>query len=100
MTWEGTLDNQGLVLSDAAIAAGWVMQIVGNELQVQNPNLPPAPVDVLLGDINRDGSVTFADIGPFIGLLSNQTFQAEGDFDGNSEVNFADIPGFIFALSS
>ena len=99
MTWEGTLNNNGLVLSDAAIAAGWEMQIVGNELQVQNPNLPDGG-DVLLGDIDLNGSVNFADISPFIALLSGSTFQAEGDFDGNGAVNFGDISGFISALSS
>ena len=55
--------------------------------------------EVLLGDINLDMTVDFLDIQPFIDLLTNQTFQAEGDFDGNETVNFFDIQGFIDALS-
>ena len=53
----------------------------------------------LLGDVNRDSSVNFLDIAPFIALLSNTTFQAEADFDQNGFVNFLDISPFIASLS-
>ena len=99
MIWEGTLTDNGLVLSQTAIDDGWTFQIVGNELQVQNLSLPDAGA-VLLGDIDLSGDVNFSDISPFIALLSGPTFQAEGDFDGNGIVNFDDISGFISALSS
>ncbi|MDA8975218.1 PEP-CTERM sorting domain-containing protein, partial [Akkermansiaceae bacterium] len=35
MEWEGTLDDQGLALSPAALSAGWEKQVVGSELQVR-----------------------------------------------------------------
>ena len=53
---------------------------------------------VLLGDVNLDGEVTFADIPAFITVLSAGTFQDEADCDENGEVNFADIPAFIEIL--
>ena len=55
---------------------------------------------VLLGDVDRSGMVDFSDIGPFIALLAENTFQAEADLDGNGMVNFSDIAPFITALSS
>ena len=54
----------------------------------------------LLGDVNRDGSVTFCDIAPFIGVLAGNTFQVEADIDGNGVVDFDDISPFIGILSS
>ena len=56
-------------------------------------------IDVLLGDLNGDGMVTFLDISPFITLLSAGGFELQADFDGNGEVNFLDISPFIAALS-
>ena len=55
---------------------------------------------VLLGDVNLDGEVTFADIPAFITVLSGGGFQAEADCDENGFVNFADIPAFIAVLTS
>ena len=54
----------------------------------------------LLGDVNLDDAVTFADIFPFIQILSNSSYQNEADFDQNGFVNFLDISPFIVALSS
>ena len=59
----------------------------------------PEAVDVLIGDVNLDGEVDFADISSFIAALSSGTFQAEADTDENGVVNFADISGFIAILS-
>ena len=53
-----------------------------------------------LGDVDRDGSVTFSDIASFIGVLAGNTFQVEADIDGNGVVNFDDISPFIGILSS
>ena len=52
-----------------------------------------------LGDVNRDGSVNFFDISPFIALLTTGTFQLEADMNGSGVVNFFDISPFITALS-
>ena len=54
---------------------------------------------VLLGDVNRDGTVDFLDIAPFIAVLSGNEFQAEADCDENGVVNFLDISAFIAILS-
>ena len=56
------------------------------------------PEPVLLGDVNRDGTVDFEDIAPFVVLLTNGGFQAEADIDENGEVNFEDIAPFIDIL--
>ena len=53
----------------------------------------------LLGDVNRDGMVTFLDIAPFIDVLASNGDQAEADIDGNGVVNFFDINPFILLLS-
>lgn len=53
----------------------------------------------LLGDVNLDGAVNFLDIAPFIGLLTNATFQCEGDTNEDSVVSFLDIAPFIDILA-
>ena len=58
-----------------------------------------ADINVLLGDVNQDGDVDFADISPFIGLLTNSQFQAEADTNEDGEVNFSDIASFIALLA-
>lgn len=55
---------------------------------------------VLLGDVNQDEVVNFLDIGPFISLLSSDTFQIEADINGDGSVTFLDIAPFIAILSS
>lgn len=51
------------------------------------------------GDVDRDGTVNFLDIGPFILVLQNNAFQAEADCDCNGTVNFLDIGPFIAILA-
>ena len=53
---------------------------------------------VLKGDVDLDGDVNFADIGPFIAVLQSGVFQAEADCDCSTVVDFADIPAFIALL--
>ena len=57
----------------------------------------PAPI---LGDVNSDGTVSFADIPAFIQVLNSGEFQAEADLNEDSAVTFADIPPFIEVLIS
>ena len=52
-----------------------------------------------LGDVNRDGTVDFDDISPFITLLSTDRYSCEADIDQNGEVDFSDIGPFIILLS-
>lgn len=57
-----------------------------------------APV-IILGDLDSDNVVTFADIAHFIQLLAVGGFQSEADFDRNGVVNFEDVRSFIDVLS-
>ena len=54
----------------------------------------------LLGDVNQNGVVDFADIAPFINLLSGNTFLDEADIDRSGVVDFSDISPFINLLAS
>jgi len=54
---------------------------------------------LVLGDVNLDDSVDFADISPFISVLSGSEFQAEADTDQSGTVDFRDISPFIRLLS-
>jgi len=55
-------------------------------------------VAVVLGDLNGDGMVTFADIPLFINALISGDFVAAADADESGQVDFADIPVFIVLL--
>lgn len=59
----------------------------------------PNTDEVLKGDVDMDGGVTFLDINPFIQVLSSNGFQAEADCDCDGEVTFLDIQPFIDILS-
>lgn len=52
----------------------------------------------LLGDVNRDETVNFLDIAPFIAVLSTSGFQDEADINRDGSVNFLDIGPFIALL--
>ena len=52
-----------------------------------------------LGDVNRDGVVSFLDISPFIILLSGDDYQVEADVNDDGTVDFLDISSFIALLS-
>ena len=104
MTWEGTLDNgpdnDNLELTSDAVGAGWIMTIDGNQLFVQNPNLPDPP-EVELGDFNDDGLVDCADLDSFSGNLDDAA--AEGslavlDLNGDTVVNQSDVDLHITTL--
>ena len=73
---------------------------LGNALGQKMGALLSNPLQVLRGDVNLDGVVSFLDISPFIAILSAEGFQAEADCDENGIVNFLDISTFIAILSS
>ena len=52
-----------------------------------------------LGDVNRDGSVSFLDISPFVVLLTNSQFEHEADLNCDGAVDFRDISPFVALLS-
>lgn len=53
-----------------------------------------------LGDVNRDGTVDFFDISPFIEILSANSYQFEADMDQSDAVDFFDISPFVAALNN
>lgn len=68
---------------------------------VDNVSVSPVATTVYaFGDVNRDGSVNFFDIAPFIALLTNDGVQREADIDQNDVVNFFDIAPFIELLNN
>ena len=54
--------------------------------------------EVLKGDVNLNGVVSFQDIPPFIDALIEGDYQLEADCDCNEVVNFMDIPASISIL--
>ena len=56
-------------------------------------------IELLFGDVNLDGVVSFLDISPFISILSSADFQKEADINQDNEVSFLDIAPFISILS-
>ena len=53
----------------------------------------------LLGDVDENELVSFADVSPFIALLSSSGFQREADINRSGTVDFADVSPFIAILS-
>ena len=53
----------------------------------------------ILGDVDRNGTVNFFDITPFIDHLTNGTYQIEADANEDGFVNFFDISPFIGLLT-
>ncbi len=68
-------------------------------VSLDNIRIGPAETDILKGDINLDGSVTFLDINPFIVLLAANGFQDEADCDCDGDLDFLDIQPFIDILA-
>ena len=56
--------------------------------------------EVLLGDVNLDGTVNFFDVPPFIGLLTTGDYQVEADVNQDDAVSFLDISPFIMLLQN
>lgn len=90
MAWEGTLTGLP-TLSAASVSAGWTMQVVGNELQVQNLSLPDPPAGVV-GDFNGDMVVDCADIDEYNGNIgSAATVRPELDLVVDGVIDAADV---------
>ena len=122
-TWTGSLTNtsfsesdwENLLVSSAngtrtldgnAITSGIAFDgsVVG-EFQITNDGQTLSvisvakPGDVLKGDVNLDGNVTFLDISPFITVLATNVDQAEADCNCDGVVSFLDIAVFISILA-
>lgn len=55
--------------------------------------------NLLLGDVNQDGTVSFLDLAPFITLLLTGNYQFQADTNGDGQLNFFDIAGFLSLLT-
>ena len=92
------LDDGTYAIDLRADASGNFLDQVGNVV-TSNNSLFFVVQSFLLGDVNRDGVVNFLDISPFIGLLTNNSFQLEADINQDGVVSFLDIAPFIGLLS-
>lgn len=50
---------------------------------------------VLCGDVNLDGEVDILDVAPFVTLIVDGIFQAEGDINGDGSVDVLDVAPFV-----
>ena len=55
---------------------------------------------VLLGDVNRDGSINLLDVSAFIDVLASSGCNAQADTNGDGENNLLDVPSFVDLLGS
>jgi hypothetical protein len=103
------IDMSGLADHTLAVGESAVIQIAfsngtgnggGHHLFVDNVAFGGVVADtgVLLGDVDLNGIVDFADIPAFIAVLMSGVFQAEADCDQSGFVDFDDIPAFIAIL--
>lgn len=60
---------------------------------------PLPEMDVVKGDVDFDGNVSFLDIQPFITLLATGGFLPEADCDCDGDLDFLDIQPFIDILA-
>ena len=68
--------------------------VIANDFAEQMIELQSG-VDVLKGDVNMDGEVTYLDISPFITALTSAGPPAEADCNCDGSIDFLDISPFI-----
>ena len=56
--------------------------------------------DVLLGDVNMDGTVNLLDVGPFVAALTSGTFILEADVNQDGNVDLLDVGPFVEILTN
>ena len=61
---------------------------------------PASADELLLGDVNQDGSVDLLDVQPFVDLLTSGTFLAEADLNQDNVVNLLDVGPFVDVLTN
>ena len=65
------------------------MDPCGNDGSCTNP----------IGDVNLDGNVDLLDVGPFVDLLTSQTFQCEADVNEDGSLDLLDVTPFVEVLT-
>ena len=65
-----------------------------------NPLLWSSPIaDVLVGDVNCDGSIDLLDVGPFVASIVSSEFDIKADVNQDDSVNLIDVAPFVELLS-
>lgn len=95
---DSTWNLNGTRITAASFATDFQVTNNGTTLSLVAPDAKPND-DVLKGDVDLSGTVTFLDINPFIMVLSSNGFQAEADCDCDGDVDFLDIQPFIDILA-
>ena len=98
---DGAVTNNGLLLKTATEA---VFGSASRVTTIEGGNAAKLIVTVeddmiMIGDVNMDGAVNLLDIGPFVDLISTNTFQAEADINGDGAVNLLDVGPFVDILA-
>ena len=97
-----TLDGNPITAAtafDGSVDGEFQITNGGQTLSILNPAEKPSD-DIVKGDVNMDGEVTFLDISPFIMALSlPDAAPAEADCNCDGNVNFLDISVFINILA-
>lgn len=93
------VNQAGQIIWQEFISSGGTFIFKSQSYPVSYSGFQDLPFNVLKGDVDLDGSVSFLDIAPFISFLSAGDFQAQADTDCNGAVNFLDIGPFINILS-
>lgn len=90
----------GLINTTATFQSALIRyDMLASEAIVFNIDDISTAIDVLLGDVNRDGSVNLLDVNPFIDVLSTSSFQLEADTNQDGVVNLLDVDSFIQILA-
>ena len=56
--------------------------------------------DVLVGDVNCDGSINLLDVAPFVGFVSSGEFNEKADINGDGSVDLLDVAPFVDLLTA
>ncbi len=89
-------NNMRVRFTASDLADGSVVEAAVDRVEIQVVSCEP---DVLLGDVNMDGTINLLDVAPFVDILANSGFQAEADLNQDGVVNLLDVDPFIALLS-
>ncbi len=76
--------------------------IINNGIEIVPATFGGATISVaadeVLGDVNGDGVVSMADVGPFVQLIINDEFMSAADINQDGVVNLLDVRPFVKLL--
>ena len=94
------VNQAGEIVWEEFISSGGNFIFKSQNYPVSYSGFQDLPFNILKGDVNLDGGVTFGDIPPFIEVLIAGDSQVQADTNCDDAVTFADIPVFIGILIS